>query len=258
LLLLLAADTAWGQSFTINVNYVCTTMTPSGCTAWSQQGTVTEGTQCFPGDSYVLTKAGMKRLDALQMGDMILGYEAATGMDTYSPVRAWLHRILDTPFEFAKLRTQTGELEVSRMHNVATMTQAGAMDFQFAQEIATGSLLKSREGPTELLAIDGTIKQGLFAPLTELSNFYIAANSSSTMFLVHSFAHLRYPTFWDPIFSAIMSVAEYWNPRVHEIDSDNYIHPVARFLQDTFTFAVDKNVRKSEVSKLAGCVAMAS
>jgi hypothetical protein len=257
---LLALDTAAGNTFDINVNYQCTVQTPNGCTAWTQTGTVEESTACFPGDSYVVTQEGPRRLDALQMGDMILGHDASTGTDAYTPVRAWLHRITETPFEYIKLQTARGELEVSRLHNVAVVSPTG-LEYQYAEEVSTGAALKAREGPTELLsATGGTIKTGLFAPLTRLSNFYVAAKGSASTFLVHSYAHVRYPDTLTPICNGILSMAEAWNPEVNYVEPNNadYVHPVASRLQNVFSFLVDKSARQAEVSRLPVALVMAS
>jgi len=220
-------------------------MTPAGCTSWSQQGSVSESTSCFPGDASVLTPLGPVRLDQLQIGDMVLGYDASEGKDVFTPVRAWLHRMPETPNEFIKLQTQHGELEVSRLHNVAIMSESGDIDYQYAQEVAKGSSLKGRDGPIELVATsEGAVRKGLFSPLTRMSNFYVASNSSSVMFLAHSFAHIRIPALLGPVYQGIMSVAEFWNPKVHEVNSsEEYIHPVARWCQDTFSFLLDKSAR---------------
>jgi hypothetical protein len=260
LLLLFFLDSVVGNSFDINVNYQCTERSPSGCTAWSQTGTIQENVACFPGDSLVLTQQGSKRLDALQIGDIVLGYDTSTGMDTYTPVRAWIHRVPDSPFEFMKLHTPSGDLEVSSMHNIATVSQAGDVDYQYATEVAAGSFLKTREGAMEMQSANSVIKAGMFAPLTRLSNFYVASNSSSPMFLVHSFAHLRYPAFWAPVYHGIMSVAEMWNSKIHDIKPTDvqYVHPIARSLQDTFSFVVDKSVRKAEVARLGAAFVTAS
>jgi len=234
------ADSSSGTTFTVAVTYQCSQQTPAGCIAWTQSGTITESTSCFPGDSMVLTPEGPKRMDAVQMGDLLLGHDEFTGMDVYSPVRNWLHRSPDMPHEFLKLTTVQGAMEVSRMHNVAIVTDTG-LDYPYAEEITPGSFMKTREGATQVLSQQALIKVGVYAPLTRLNNFYVGSDASSPL-LAHALAHVPYPQTFGPMYHGLLSLAELWDSNIHALTSqDRYVHPVASFFQDTCAFfAMDK------------------
>ena len=228
-----------GIAYSISIGYECTKVTPSGCILWTQIGKIEEGGSCFPGDSLVLTPEGPTRLDVLQVGDLILGHDAATGVDSFTPVRAWLHRAPVVPQEYLKLTTEEGTMEVTRFHNVAVVTEEG-LDFPYAEQITEGSFLKTREGKTRVQSQSALVKVGVFAPLTRLSNFYVGTNSSNLL-LAHSFAHVRFPQTFEPIVQGLVSLAEFWNPKINEVtDEEMYVHPVAQTLQDIFSpFVMD-------------------
>jgi len=80
---------------------------------------------------------------------------------------------------------------------------------------------------------------GVYAPYTRLANFYVCTNNAT--YLVHSFAYIRNPIFYEPLFAASMWLAEYINPSVHIVEdvTSHYLHPVARTLLKIFPFVVN-------------------
>jgi len=249
LALFLTLDLASATTFTVDVKYECSKQTPSGCTSWTQAGTIEEETSCFPGDSMVLTPEGAKRMDAVQIGDLILGHDESSGMDVFTPIRAWFHRSPAVPHEFLKLSTSQGNIEVSRLHNIAVVTENG-LDFPYAEEISEGSFLKSREGQTQVTAKpEVLVKVGVYAPFTRLSNFYVGTNASSPL-LAHSLAHVRFPQTFATIFHGFYSVAELWDEKIHEVtNADVYVHPIASLFQASLSSWVMDTVPQVHLAK---------
>lgn len=249
LALFLTLDLASAATFSVDVQYVCSKQTPAGCTAWSQQGTIEEETSCFPGDSLVVTPEGAKRMDAVQVGDLILGHDESSGMDVFTPIRAWFHRSPAMPHEFLKLATDNGNMEVSRLHNIAIVTESG-LDYPYAEEVSEGSFLRSRDGRTQVTAKpEVLVKVGVYAPFTRLSNFYVGTNASFPL-LAHSLAHVRFPQTFASIFHGFLSVAEMWNAQIHEVTDDEiYVHPVAAFFQEKISSLVMDTVPQVQVFK---------
>lgn len=206
-------------------------------------------TSCFPGDSVVLSEHGLKRMDQLEIGDMILGHDASTGKDVFTPVRSWLHRFPSIDYSYIKLHTNKGDIEVARFHNIAVAEGNTVKDYIYADEVKIGSHLWTREGPQEVLSKTQNVEnKGVFAPLTVISNFYVGTNGSSTLFLSHSFAHVRYPNSMSPVLHGLMSACELFDKGLHEVDDkEEYVHPVARRLQAFFPFLLDKPPAKFQV-----------
>jgi hypothetical protein len=238
-----------GRKFEINIQYTCTTITNGGCSSWSSGGSMEESAGCFPGDSLVLSQRGLKRMDMLEVGDMIMGHDTATGLDVFTPVRSWLHRFPTTDYTYMKLHTKKGDIEVAKYHNLAVAVNGAVSDYIYAEEFEVGSHLWTREGPEEVLSKTERVENvGLYAPLTLLSNFYIGTNASTSLFLAHAFAHVRHPNSMAPVLHGVMSACEWFDGGLHELDDKaEYVHPVARRLQAVFPFLLDKAPTKFQV-----------
>jgi hypothetical protein len=244
-----------GNTYSLNVNYICTDdISIDGiCGSWHQTGTFQLETSCFPGDSVVITENGLKRMDAVQVGDMILGFDESTGKDVYTEMRAWLHRFPQMKHDYIKLNTEKGSLEVAREHHVAVLSKKDSpLEYRYGSEVTPGEYLWSRGGPVEVLTVTPALpNKGLYAPFTRLSNFYVGMNTSAT-FLAHSFAHVSYPTVLAPVVHGIMSVTELFSSNLHEVDHPTeYVHPVARRLQATFPSFLERP-HKFEAQAVSG------
>jgi len=156
------------------------------------------------------------------------------------------------PHEFLKLTTEDGVMEVSRLHNIAVVTEQG-LEYPYAEEISAGSFLKSRDGRTRVKSQpEVLVKVGVYAPFTRLSNFYVGTNSSSPL-LAHSLAHVRFPQTFASIFHGILSVAELWDVNIHKVtDNEIYVHPVAAFFEDAISSFVVDTVPQARLVKGLG------
>merc|ERR1719188_2405968 len=64
---------------------------------------------CFPADAVVISAAGPKRMADVQVGDSLLGMDAAGKID-FSEVRAWLHRDVDALSNMTVIETDIGKM----------------------------------------------------------------------------------------------------------------------------------------------------
>ncbi|KAK6032692.1 intein splicing region, partial [Ostertagia ostertagi] len=69
---------------------------------------------CFTGDTMVETPSGMKRMDLLKIGDLVL--TAELNSTVFTPVTSFLHRLPDTVASFIRLQTEDGELKLTPQH----------------------------------------------------------------------------------------------------------------------------------------------
>ena len=239
LALFLGLTAAVKHTITVSHDCIVVNETSGECTSWQSGGSLEAETSCFPGGSVVLSDHGVVRMDKLKVGDLILGHDASTGLDVFTPVRSWLHRFATIEYNYIKLHTKRGELEVAKYHNIAVVAKDGSIDYTYADAVDVGSSLWAREGPEAVINKTASPNVGLYAPLTLLSNFYVGTNSSN-MYLAHAFAHVRFPESIAPVLHGVMSACELFDGTLHDLDNHaEYVHPVARRLQSFFPFLLD-------------------
>lgn len=234
------------STYNIAITYTCDTPEDEAnpnkpCRKWTQAGTVEQDTACFPGEALVWTGAGVKKMADLQIGDYVLGHNEATGEDELTEVRAWLHRFPNTTRTYATMSTEKGSVSVSDHHNVAVVTDAGAIDYVFAKDVLAGGMLKTPSGTQTVISrVSKEEKQGLFAPLTQLNNFYVG-QTMNAFFLAHSFAHIANPRRYEQALSMVMTTCELFSSDLHKVDHhEDYVHPVAKKLSTFFPFLLTK------------------
>jgi len=249
--------------YTLNVWYTCTNTSAGFCTAWSQKGTFSPSISCFPPTAVVITPTGPKNMAELQIGDSVLGHDESSGKEEFTRVRAWLHRFPTQSSSFVTLTTAEGEITLSPFHNVAVVDEfTHEIQYVYARDVVEGALLRyanrrpsiqtQDDTTSRVLSTKPVLLDGLFAPLTDLSNLYVGSDAEN-VFLAHSFAHVSYVRTFAPIVHSAMSLAEWWNPSVHDVHHDEeYIHPVAKNLARLFPMVVDMKPQELSISFTSG------
>jgi hypothetical protein len=170
-------------------------------------------------------------MSQLKIGDEIRGVDSS-GSVVMTPVRAWLHRDVNAQTTMTVVNTNAGVVVASPRHLLATGKQA----YSFASELSVGRTLV-REGKDAALVEDVTVEsisetqgKGLYAPLTLTTNYFVGEVMSPGV-LAHSFAELRHPQWYERTFHAMLTVAEFFKPKINAIDANDqaYLHPVAAF-----------------------------
>jgi len=244
LVALCALPAVLGQSnaYTVSTTYTCTNYTGTTCLAWSQRGSIGTSLSCFPGSAVVLTERGPKPMKDVQIGDSVLGFDEHTGLNSFSRVRAWLHRFPAVEAEFVTITTQDGDITLSPFHNVAVVNTDGTVEYVYAKEVRAGNTLyratsqTNQPSSTRVLSANYQTYPGIFAPFTELSNLYVGSNADG-VFLAHSFAHVSSVGVISPIVHTAMTVAELFNEKIHQLptnENQEYVHPVAQTLAVVF------------------------
>jgi len=219
-------------TYEVKMSYKCTQppVAPNTqCMAWEQVGGVQTPTTCFPGSATVTTRNGPKAMSQLKIGEEILGFDHASGKAVFSEVRAWLHREVNIETEMSAVHTKDGVLIVSPRHNLAIN---GGSEYEFAGELQVGATLLSDDGKRVTVTSPGhgITGEGLYAPLTWSSNFFVSGPELKTSILAHSFAELRHPLWFDGVLHKFLSALELFTRDLNVLtDEDAYIHPVARF-----------------------------
>lgn len=217
----------------IKMTYKCTTLinTHQGltCGEWLQSGGV-QTPSCFPAQATVLTKSGTKAMADLTKGEEILGFDHASGRPVFTAVRAWLHRVPSAQVNMASVVSDAGTLVVSTRHSLAVQ---GGEAYKFAGDLKPGQdTLVTQDGASiSIQKVSDTLADGLYAPLTGTSNFFVGGPGERPAVLAHSFAQLQQPRRYEAAFHHFLSIAEFFRPSISDIDdtfNEPYVHPVAR------------------------------
>eukprot|EP00747_Dinoflagellata_sp_TGD_P096742 gnl/TRDRNA2_/TRDRNA2_166931_c1_seq1.p1 gnl/TRDRNA2_/TRDRNA2_166931_c1~~gnl/TRDRNA2_/TRDRNA2_166931_c1_seq1.p1 ORF type:complete len:701 (+),score=68.77 gnl/TRDRNA2_/TRDRNA2_166931_c1_seq1:112-2214(+) len=191
-----------------------------------QAGPESPGDVCFPGNAKVISRAGIKEMSQVNIGDELLGFNQGTGKDEFTKVRAWLHRSAHKEATFTKLHTREGAVIVSPGHNMAV----GRHDtFAFAQDISSGSALVTSNGTVPVTRSSSENGIGFYAPWTTTANFYVGSGEGQGFFLAHSLANV--PSRLGKVATALFDVLEIVWPSIHDLhegEDTDYLHPVAR------------------------------
>jgi hypothetical protein len=226
-----------GHTYDIKMNYRCVTLANFtvglGCSEWEQEGGV-QTPSCFPGEATVTTKNGPKTMAALKKGEEILGFDRASGRAVFSPVRAWLHRDPTEEVNMVAVKSGAGILVASNRHSLAVKSGNA---YKFAAELEAGhdTLLTANGTDTLVEKVYEVYAKGLFAPLTETSNFFVGGHDGTPGILAHSFAQLQEPQRYEAAFHGSLSVAEFFWSSINEVNhgsDEPYVHPIARLWMD--------------------------
>ncbi|PIO77155.1 hint module [Teladorsagia circumcincta] len=126
---------------------------------------------CFTGDTMVETPAGLKRMDLLKIGDLVL--TAELNSTVFTPVTSFLHRLPDTVASFIRLQTDDGELKLTPQHFIYKVNCNDIdynVDMIYAEDLKAGDCLyKTRFSALHKVVIRSvsTVRErGVYAPMT--------------------------------------------------------------------------------------------
>lgn len=242
-------------NYEIEVDFTCTErvaaqagMAATSCMAWKQKGKMSSAPACFPGNATVVTPAGPKAISEITIGDELLGFNHASQLQEFSPVRAWLHRDLDADVAMVRISTAgSGDLVASGFHLVAT-GRDGSYSFARDLRAQAGQYLVSaaKTGNSSVASVAVGTGNGLYAPLTRNSNFFVGDGNGR--FLAHSLAHVSMPHHTALALHGILSAAEFFSPRLHEVPASarQYLHPVCATLLNLIGVPVTESVAHFE------------
>lgn len=126
--------------------------------ATSDQGAATVGKRaCFPAHARVVTPHGVRRVEQLRVGDVVM---AAPGV--FSPIAMFSHRDAQATSRFVTLFSRSNTLSLSHGHLLYVNGQLKA-----AESVRVGDSLRLEDGSTASVeAVDQVEASGLYAPHT--------------------------------------------------------------------------------------------
>ncbi|CAJ0574973.1 unnamed protein product, partial [Mesorhabditis spiculigera] len=140
--------------------------------------------QCFSRNMEVETPTGPKRMDELQVGDLVLSIDE--NMVQYSPVIMFLHKIDAEEAEFNRIMLESGEaVELTDEHLIyVNDCENTALDLVHAKDVKVGQCLHSVNADSLLDAqiirnitkVPGT---GIYSPLTSSGDIFVNGVLSS-------------------------------------------------------------------------------
>ena len=175
----------------------------------------------------------------LSIGDSILGYDAVTKEDIYTPVTSWLHRTeTRIPVIYEKITSdQDGVFFISGMHNIGVKNQDGQLNYVYARDLKNQQKLWSNFGNSEVRLHDNYAKYGLYAPLTQTFNFYIVSMSGNQeKILVHCFAYVSSPTYYETAYKWVYKLVQFF---ITEKEDNQGINNINKNMIDMFPTLVD-------------------
>ncbi|WKX93673.1 hypothetical protein Q1695_011158 [Nippostrongylus brasiliensis] len=126
---------------------------------------------CFTGDTMVETPSGVKRMDELQIGDLVLTAEGNSTV--FTPVNAFLHRLPETVASFIRLQTDDGELKLTPQHFIYKVDCDNIdynVEMKYAEDLKAGDCLyRTRSDALHkvvIRAVSVVRERGVYAPMT--------------------------------------------------------------------------------------------
>lgn len=236
-------------NYDLEVDFTCTERVgATSCMAWKQKGKMSSAPACFPANATVITRAGPKSISEIVVGEELLGFNHASGVQEFSPVRAWLHRDLDADVPMVRIGTvDSGDLIASSFHLVATDRDGS---YAFARDFRTQAkqrLVSAATGNASVASVVVGTGSGLYAPLTRSSNFFVGDGEGR--FLAHSLAHVSMPHHTGLALHSILSAVEVFSPSIHEVPVSvrQYLHPICAALLKVIGVPVTESVAHFEV-----------
>merc|ERR1712232_270007 len=125
--------------------------------------------------------------------------------------------------------SNAGTVVVSNRHSLAV---DGGKSYMFAGDLKAGKdSLVTQNGSATVEKVADTRANGLYAPLTRTSNFFVGGPGQRPAVLAHSFAQLEQPRRYEAAFHLFLNIAEFFFPSLSEVEetcNEPYVHPVAR------------------------------
>ena len=182
----------------------CIQQREAGCDKWDSNTQIRLDLDfyyymCFPEGTMVQTEDGQKPIDQIQIGDRILAYNPQTGKPEFSEVLSWLHRDTESQVDFTEITTADDlRYTASSGHHIG-FNDEGKVGFKYADEFKRGDeliVLSKRPNAQVVAELAEVTAKGMYAPYTELSNFYIypaMGGEDSPMILVHCLSQIDEP-----------------------------------------------------------------
>ncbi|EYC13111.1 hypothetical protein Y032_0045g1272 [Ancylostoma ceylanicum] len=153
---------------------------------------------CFTGDTQVETPSGVKRMDELKIGDLVL--TAERNSTVFTPVISFLHRLPETVASFIKVETDEDELKLTPQHFIYKV-DCDNIDYNvemvYAEDLKAGDCLyRSRADAlhkVNIRSVSVVRERGVYAPMTRsgdllANDIYVSChNVVKTSTLSHTF-----------------------------------------------------------------------
>ncbi|CAD5220769.1 unnamed protein product [Bursaphelenchus xylophilus] len=152
--------------------------TSTCCTPSCSMNSMFSSLQCFSGDMLVETPSGHKRMDELEVGDLVMSMDGA--LITYSKVVMFLHRKEKEDALYRHIRTSNGrDLKITPYHLMyTTKCKAGdRLRLVKAADIVIGDCIhyKGSQGlrSSKVVSIKDVNGNGIYAPLTANGDMFV-------------------------------------------------------------------------------------
>jgi len=246
-LVLVSAD-----DYKMNGNIVCTAWhnVTHLCSSWSVSTKISASANCFPGDTLIKTDQGYKMISDLSVGDIMYGYNHTTQSITTTPFTRWLHFEKNGEYEFVEIQTASSSLTASAYHNVAFWSD-GKIVYDYAKNCDKYTALFDGTNAIPIIGSNDVMKKGIYAPLTSSYNFVVTQSD----FLVHSFAHVKYPQMVQIVFGAALWTIDAYLGTIIQTEFVNvteYHDPSIKYLANMFGYLTDIGAPASTSRRLRG------
>jgi hypothetical protein len=186
----------------------------------------------------------------LTVGDIMYGWNHTTQSITTTPFTRWLHFEKNGDYEFIEIQTTTSSLTASAYHNIAFWSD-GEIVYDYAKNCYKYTGLFDGTNAIPIIGSKSVMKKGIYAPLTSSYNFLVTRSD----FLVHSFAHVKYPQMVQIVFgAALWTIDAYLGTIIQTefVDVTEYYDPSIKYLVNMFGYLTDINAPINTGRQLRG------
>ncbi len=124
---------------------------------YSPRSGYTTSSSCFAAGTLVHTRAGLRPIEGLRVGDMVLSQDVATGSMTYRPVTGALH---NPPAETLRIKAGEETIVATKIHRFWRAGKGWAL----ARDLEPGDMIRTVRGT----AIIESIEPGVVVPVFNL------------------------------------------------------------------------------------------
>jgi intein/homing endonuclease len=132
-------------------------------------------TSCFAKGTPVWTKTGQRRIETLELGDLVLSQDVDTGELIYKPV---IERTVRPPSEILKVSVRSDEIRTTRGHPL----WVSGVGWRMAKELGDGAILHSVTGGVRVAAVEPDGEEEAYNLVVADFNTYFVGDSG---ILVH-------------------------------------------------------------------------
>jgi hypothetical protein len=135
----------------------------------------TEGKECFARGTQVWTKTGLRAIETLELGELVLSQNVDTGELAYRPV---LGRTVRPPSEILNVSCGGETIRATRGH----LFWVAGSGWQMAKELQAGAVLHGVPGSARVRAVESSTQEEAYNLVVAEFNTYFVGDSG---FLVH-------------------------------------------------------------------------